>query len=75
MCWQQTSSNVRKVMGCAASPASVIVPFLLSHGSEGQYESLLCQQRVSSGMDSKACFQGSVYFDARSFISARIAGP
>jgi hypothetical protein len=62
-------------MGWAASPARVMVPFLLSHGSVGQYVSRLCQQTVSSGMESMACFQGSAYLDARSFMSARIAGP
>jgi hypothetical protein len=33
---------VRNVIGCAASPASVTVPFMLAHYSDDQDESLLC---------------------------------
>lgn len=63
---------IRNVMGWEASPANVIVPFRLSHRSEGQYESLLCQ---TTAMDSMTCLKGSAYFTARSFKSDRIADP
>lgn len=53
------ADDVRNVIGCAASHTRVIVTFLLSQASVGQYESLACQKRVSSGIESNIMLKGS----------------
>lgn len=50
--------NVRKVIGCAASPASVTSPPLESHGFVGQYLSRLCHTGVPSGIEAKTSLNG-----------------
>jgi hypothetical protein len=67
--------DVRKVIGCAASPIRVTVPLWLSHASVGQYESLLCQERVSSGIDWNIALKGSAYSLPLSLKSSTILGP
>lgn len=62
--------NIHMVIACAASPAKVTLPSLLSHSKHGQSPSLTSVTKVSSGTDRTAVRNGSAKLLARRFIPA-----